>query len=148
MPGNELSFDFDARRAVSLVFSFLLLVSVFLPWLSFSSFGMNISISGNHLSESLGIAAVVGGVAAAGFCFFRGDRWSGLIHVLVGVTAISVFFLFLSSYPSLNLDEGPFRGLTLDIMDVLKENGTAGLYLYLFSSVGLVISGIVGLLAG
>lgn len=143
---NDPETYFNITRALSFVFGGLLVASVFLPWFSASPFGMNFSVSGIGFNEMLGVVAILGGVAAAVGSFMRENKVSGLASIVVGVVAILTFFLLISSYPKLALEEGPFSGVSLSIVDVLKEvKVSAGFFFYFLSSAGLIISGILTL---
>lgn len=137
----------DTRRAAAIVFGGLLLASVFLPWFTVHSFGMDVSISGASVSEAMVAMAAVGGLVAIGSSFIENDSLSSLICIVVGILVLVFIYIKISSFPSLSIKEGPSQGTSLDILDVVREAAGAGFYFYFLAGVGLVISGLAGIIS-
>lgn len=137
----------DTRRAAAIIFGALLLASVFLPWFTVHSFGMDVSISGSGVSEAMMAIAAVGGLAAIGSSFIEDHSLSSFVCLVVGILVLVFICIKVSSFPSLSIKEGPFRGTNLDVLDVIKEAAGAGFYFYFLAGVGLVISGLAGIIS-
>ncbi len=144
---TDSSFYVDTRRAVAIVFGALLLASVFLPWFTVHSFGMDVSISGSSISETMMAMAAVGGLMAIGSSFIKNDGLSSFICAVVGVLVLVFIYIKASSFPSLNIKEGPFQGMNLDVLDVVKEAAGVGFYFYFLAAIGLVVNGLAGIVS-
>lgn len=147
MSQDSISIGF--RRIVPACFGVLLMASIFLPWFSVTSWGVNVSVSGSGFSESLGWIGFIGGVAAVGAIFVEEKKIRGTVYLLVGTLSLLIFFHIISSYPKISFGEelGLNKRESLEIMDILLEIAVIGFYLYFVSIAGLIISGLVELLA-
>jgi len=124
-------------RLITIIAGLLLLISVFLPWMSpvarLSSYFS--SASGMNMSSLLGLVAIIGGglVILLALGPFRIVR--GFLHIIVGVAMVAVFGILMYNHTL------PF------LLSVVRSSISigAGAYIYVLSALVVIIIGITEL---
>jgi len=122
---DGVTFPRDASGRVVLAASALVVLSLFLPWVSFAS----VSITPNHLGR-VTLATIALAIAAAAPTLWGSQRRRRLAAVApfgIGALLLGAGLLYADQYLSISAQEGVTLGI--------------GLYLYLASAATLVIAG-------
>lgn len=134
---NDSNEVFHFRRIIPFLFSVGLVLCIFLPWFSYSSFGSSISVSGIDLNEKLIFAAVAGGAISMIASFVKSFKVKGVIHLL---TAMLIIILIIAMSPQKTSGINASADM---IFDAILKIATFGFYLFVISLLGLFISGLV-----
>ncbi|MCL0069780.1 hypothetical protein M1O19_05555 [Dehalococcoidia bacterium] len=126
-------------RWAALVFGAVIVVSVFLPWVSVDpGFGMGMTYSGTH--SGWGKLSLIMGVICAGLAFLPMPRIKGIGYIAAGGLAV----IGVLGYWSVVGDVlGPYRHLMGDLVSL-----GIGLYLCAAAAAGVIVMGIVELRQG
>lgn len=133
---NDSEEFFHFRRIIPFLFSVGLILCIFLPWFSYSSFGTSISFSGTDLNEKLIFAAAAGGVISMIASFVESFKVKGVVHLF---TAAGIFILIIAMSPQENLGVNVSADM---LLDAILKIATFGFYLFAISLLGLFISGL------
>lgn len=146
---DELFFsvkELDERGVIGGIAGILLLVSVFLPWFSVSSWGMKTSISPKDFSVFLMVAGSIGGLLALFGSVVRMDNYlGGCIQLGAGVAAIVSFFGLIFSHSSEGMSEMNMGGNPSfsQVIEAIGKVGDVGFYLYFITSIVLIVIGLI-----
>ena len=119
------------------IFGLLLLISIFLPWMSPTSKLSLIysSVYGKDINTYLTVAGILGGGLTLALAWGPFRRARGILHILVGIAVLAVLAIMLFNH-TLPLLSSTVRSLVTIGM---------GVYLYAFSVIVVIIVGITEL---
>lgn len=131
----------DLFRIVPALLGFALLLSAFLPWISSSFLGTNISGSAVDLSNKLVLYCCLGGIAGMVGSFFENIKTRGVIYFTISFMAIVVIF-----FPG--TDSGSSHALSgfnvggLEAFQMFLKVASLGFYLFYICVVAFLVWGI------
>lgn len=130
-------------KLIGLIGGLVLLISVFLPWASITGM-FSVSYSGIALNGAIGAIGIISGVVCIAATFLTTPNAKGLVHISMGVIALLVMLAVWFSQPTISTGEIPSeyweefqRG-----MEEMIQTGP-GFYLYILSSLAVIVGGII-----
>lgn len=149
-------------KLMGLVGGFLLLISVFLPWESLSYMIYSISFSGLSLSGVIGATGIIAGLLCILAVFLANTKATGMGHIAMGALALFVMLAVWFSQPTIHyggLPSGAFpEGFPKEewerMIRELEEGLSgivhlqAGFFLYILSSIIVILGGLLELREG
>lgn len=132
---------FDFFRIIPAVLGFCLLLSAFLPWVSTSFLGTNISGSAVDFSNKLVLYCCLGGAIGAAGSFFKEIKTRGVIYLTISLMAVVIFFFpGGGSGSSRSLSDVGVQGL--EAFKMFLEVASFGFYLFSICIVVFLIWGV------
>lgn len=127
-------------KLIGLIGGVLLFISVFLPWASLSSIGFSISYSGIALSGALGATGIIASLLCVLATLVNTSNVRGIAHISMGALALLIMLAIWFSQPTISTQGVPRE--YWEGMERLVQTGV-GFYLYIISSVAVVLGGIL-----
>lgn len=127
-------------KLIGLISGVLLFISVFLPWVSLASVGFSISYSGIALSGALGAIGIIASLGCVLATLVATPNVRGIAHISMGALALLVMLAIWFSQPTISTQGVPKE--YWEGMERFVRTGV-GFYLYIISSIAVVLGGIL-----
>jgi len=127
-------------KLIGLIGGVLLFISVFLPWVSLVSIGFSISFSGIAFSGALGAIGIIASLGCVLATLVETPSVRGIAHISMGALALLIMFAIWFSQPTVSTQGVPRE--YWEGMERLVKTGV-GFYLYVISSIAIVLGGVL-----
>lgn len=127
-------------KLIGLIGAALLFISVFLPWVSFSLGGFGISYSGIAVSGALGAIGIIASLGCVLAALVATPSVRGIARILMGVLALLVMLIVWFSQLGISTPSVP-REYWQEVERLVSTG--VGFYLYIISSIAIVLGGIL-----
>jgi len=131
-------------KLIGLIGGILMIISLFLPWVSISVFGLLLSFSAFSLHGGLGGIGLIAGLFSVLAAFLERSNARGILHLGMGILAILALLIVWASAPGISGAEGLYGEITEKMMEELMKMITIreGFYLYIISFIIVIVGGL------
>ena len=133
------------EHIVPFIAGFVLFVSSFLPWVSFSMFNVTKSANAFSVSGGLGVLCLFSAFVAMGTAFLRDIALRGGGQIASAVLAFLSLLIVWSKMPGFS-SQGPGGQQMKELQEAVSKMGgmslNVGAYLFLITGIALVVIGI------
>jgi len=126
-------------KLIGLIGGVLMIISLFLPWASISLF-VQFNFSAFDLHGGLAAMGLIGGIICVLAAFLERSNARGILHVVMGTLALLVLLIVWLSAPSISGAEELIGEIMEEVMKMITIR--EGLYLYIVSSIVVIIGGL------
>jgi len=126
-------------KLIGLIGGVLMIISLFLPWASISLF-IQFNFSAFDLHGGLAAMGLIGGIICVLATFLERSNARGILHVAMGTLALLVLLVVWFSAPSISGAEGLIGEIMEEVMKMITIR--EGFYLYIVSSIMVIIGGL------